>query len=176
MEFEQGRGSRNNFKKISRFPYWKRKKTIPDIKKQKIDSFVKEDKSFNVHFSKQRNHKINKPKNLDIRARIFVKRICPLCEKQIKEIASCMSMRFDNDDKPIHFDCAINKVRLENNLLKNEDLVYGGVGKFFIVNKSIKGNNLAFKIIREINFENLEELPVWRKKILENMNKRFKFY
>ena len=54
--------------------------------------------------------------------------------------------------------------------------MYRGIGKFFVVNKLIRGNNLAFKIIREIDFENLEDRPLWRKKILEDMNKGFKFY
>ncbi|AYE36550.1 hypothetical protein DB313_03665 [Borrelia turcica IST7] len=178
MKSGQGNDNRNNFQKINRVPYWKRKKTRPDIKKQKIESFGTNNKSVNTHFSKQGNHKVNKPKELDrgFRTRIITTKICPLCEKQIKELASCMSMKFDNEDKPIHFDCAINKVRLENNLLKNEDLVYRGIGKFFVVNKLIRGSNLAFKIIREIDFENLEDRPLWRKKILEDMNKGFKLY
>ncbi|WKC58238.1 hypothetical protein [Borrelia sp. P9F1] len=180
MRSEQGEGSRGDIQKTSRAFYWKKGKSGSDFKKQKNGSFVSSSKSVSPHHlnSTGGGHRVNKPKESDreFRPRIVDKSTCPMCGKQIKDIASCMSMKFDNEDKPIHFDCAVSKIRMENNLLKEEDLVYGGVGKFFVVNRLIRGSNLSFKIIREIDFENLEGRPVWRKKILEGMNRGFRFY
>lgn len=82
-----------------------------------------------------------------------------------------MSLKVENEDKPVHFDCVINKLTSENNLSSNEKVVYKGAGKFFIVDTSSRGEYLYFKIIKEIEFENLEEQPLWRKKILKDINR-----
>ncbi|AFI31489.1 hypothetical protein Q7M_710 [Borrelia crocidurae str. Achema] len=50
------------------------------------------------------------------------------------------------------------------------------LASFFVVDKSVRGSNLSFKIVKEINFENLEGRPAWRQKILNDMNKGFKLY
>ncbi|WP_242400567.1 hypothetical protein [Borrelia crocidurae] len=50
------------------------------------------------------------------------------------------------------------------------------MASFFVVDKSVRGSNLSFKIVKEINFENLEGRPAWRQKILNDMNKGFKLY
>ncbi|UER67847.1 hypothetical protein LKV13_03570 [Borrelia sp. BU AG58] len=176
MKSEGIKGNRADFRKTSRIPYWKRKRSESGVKKQKSRSFGDSDKSGSAHFNKMGNHKTNRPLEKRFRTRLVDKKVCPMCEKQIKDIASCMSVSFDNECKPIHFNCAVNKIRTDNNLLKGEDLVYRGIGKFFVVNRLIRGNNLPFKIIREIDFENLEDRPVWRKKVFEEMSKGFRFY
>ena len=179
MRSEQGKGNGVDAQKTSGIPYWKRRKAGSDFKKQKDGSFASGYKSVSPHrLNRAGGHKVNKPKECgkELGPRIVDRRICPVCGKQIKDIASCMSLKFDNEDKPIHFDCAVNKARMDNNLLKDEDLVYRGIGKFFVVNRLTRGNNLSFKIIREIDFENSEGLPVWRKKILEGINRGFRFY
>ncbi|WP_445436129.1 hypothetical protein [Candidatus Borreliella tachyglossi] len=184
MKFNQGQAGANNFSKGNKASYWKRKKVSPDIKNQPdtnkqniVPVGLRHNKFVDMNSNRQGNCKVSKPKGYrkEYRSRIIFKELCPVCEKLIKEVASCMSMKFSNEDKPIHFDCAINKLKSENEILKNEDLIYRGIGKFFVVDKSSRGNNLTFKIVREIDFENLEGRPSWRKKILKDMNKGFKF-
>ncbi|WP_237757517.1 hypothetical protein [Borrelia miyamotoi] len=179
LKYEQNKVSGNNLRKNTKIPYWKRKRIKSDVKKQKATSLnTNDNKSVDTDSGKRINHKVNSQKGFikDRRSHVRIKEICPVCEKQIRYIASCMSMKFDGEDKPIHFDCAMDKLRSDNGLFQNESLVYGGVGKFFVVDKSLRGNNLAFKIIKEIDFENLESHPSWRKKLFQDMNKGFKFY
>ncbi len=173
----------NDLCKSNRVPYWKMKRIKSDFKKQNAQNATvlnsNGNKSVSTNFNGKNNCKGNKQKSSSKDRRLRIggcKEVCPICEKPIRDIISCMSMKFDGEDKPIHFDCAIDKLRSENELFKNESLVYRGVGKFFIVDKSVRGDNLAFKIVREIEFENLENCPSWRKKILQDMNKGFKFY
>ncbi|BCR21296.1 hypothetical protein [Borrelia miyamotoi] len=179
MKYDQNKVSGNDLRKNTKIPYWKRKRIKSDVKKQKAASLnTNDNKSVDTESGKNINHKVNSQKGFikDRRSHVRIKEICPVCEKQIRYIASCMSMKVDGEDKPIHFDCAMDKLRSDNGLFQNESLVYGGVGKFFVVDKSVRGNNLAFKILKEIDFENLESHPSWRKKLFQNMNKGFKFY
>ena len=180
MKYAQNKVVGNDLQKNTRVSYWKKKRLKSNFKKQN-DKFLNSDgnKSVDINFGKRIDYKVSNQKDLIKDRKVLhvkIKEICPVCSKQIRYVASCMSMKFDNEDKPIHFDCAIDKLKSENNFCKNESLVYGGVGKFFVVDKSIRGNNLAFKILKEINFENLESNPSWREKILKNINKRFKLY
>ncbi|BCR22111.1 hypothetical protein [Borrelia sp. HM] len=180
MKYAQNKVVATDLRKNTGIPYWKRKRLRNDLKKQNGTSLNTDDhKSVDINFGKRIDYKVNSQKDFIKERRVShfkIKEICPVCLKQIKYVASCMSMKFDNEDKPIHFDCAIDKLKSENNFCNNESLVYGGVGKFFVVDKSTRGNNLAFKILKEINFENLDNNPSWREKILQNINKGFKLY
>ncbi|WP_024653349.1 hypothetical protein [Borrelia persica] len=172
----------NNLNRRNRVPYWKIRKTRSESKKQNTavssngNNTGNNNKSVIVNSNGQKNYKGNRHKGSEKgqRSRIKFKEVCPICDKQIRDILSCMSIKFNGEDKPIHFDCAIDKLRSENKLLKNNGLVYKGVGKFFVVDRSLRGDNLAFKIIKEIDFENLESRPIWRQKILDGMSKGFK--
>ncbi|WP_025400005.1 MULTISPECIES: hypothetical protein [Borrelia] len=179
MKSDQSKAHGNDFRKKNKVPFSKRRKVKSEPKKQNVATLNTNDiKSVGINSNSQKNYKGNRQKGIskDRRLRIRLKEVCPICEKQIKDILSCMSMKFNGEDKPIHFDCAIDKLKSENELVKNESLVYRGIGKFFVVDKSVRGNNLAFKIVKEIDFESLESRPIWRKKILQDMNKGFKFY
>ncbi|WP_025419852.1 hypothetical protein [Borrelia anserina] len=179
MKFDQRKAyGGNDLRNDGRSHYRKMRRIRSDLKRQNNAVFnVNDNKSVNTNFNNQKSCEDNKQRGFskDRRSRIRFTGVCPICEKPIRCVISCMSMKFNGEDKPIHFDCAIGKVKSENELLKNESLVYRGVGKFFVVDKSVKGNNLAFKIVKEIDFENLESRPIWRNKILQEINKGFKF-
>ncbi|AAX18018.1 hypothetical protein bt91E135_000703 [Borrelia turicatae 91E135] len=179
LKSDQNKACGNDFRKVNKVPYWKMRKVKSDLKKQNVVALnTNDNKSVGTNSNDQKNYKGNKQKGFskDRRLRIRFKEVCPICEKPIRDIISCMSMKLNGEDKPIHFDCAIDKLKSENELFKNESLLYGGVGKFFVIDKSVRGNSLAFKIVREVDFENLESCPSWRKKIFQDMNKGFKFY
>ncbi|UPA18160.1 hypothetical protein bpuCAU1_000711 [Borrelia puertoricensis] len=179
MKSDQNKAYGNYFRKVKKVPYWKVRKVKSELKKQNaVDLNANDNKSVDTNSNNQKNYKGNKQKcfGKDRRLRIRFKEVCPICEKPIRDILSCISMKLSGEDKPIHFECAIDKLKSENELFKNESLLYRGVGKFFVIDKSVRGNSLAFKIVREIDFENLESCPSWRKKILQDMNKGFKFY
>ncbi|AAX17200.1 hypothetical protein A0V01_00790 [Borrelia hermsii] len=180
LKSDQSKAHGNDFRRRNRIPYSKMRKAKSEPKKQNVAALntAATNKSVGTSFNNQKNYKGNRQKGIskDRGLRIRFQEVCSICEKQIKDILSCMSMKFNGEDKPIHFDCAIDKLKAENELVNNESLVYRGVGKFFVVDKSVRGNNLAFKIVKEIDFENLESRPIWRKKILQDMNKGFKFY
>ncbi|ETZ18883.1 hypothetical protein BDCR2A_00856 [Borrelia duttonii CR2A] len=181
LRMGRSKSSGNDLERGSKFPYWKIRKARSELKKQSssvLGNGTNNNKSVGVNSNGHKNYKGNRQKGLgkEQRSRIKFKKVCPICEKQIKDILSCMSMKFSDEDKPIHFDCAIDRLKSESQLLKNESLVYKGVGKFFVVDRSVRGNNLSFKIVKEIDFENLEGRPAWRQKILNDMNKGFKLY
>ncbi|AHZ73861.1 MULTISPECIES: hypothetical protein [Borreliella] len=177
MKYTQSKFKSSNFQKYNkRFYGLKNKRLNSESKSQNViplnsfnnvSSVLKPDKQ-NVFKGKFRR------KNIKFKTRINLDITCVICEKKINDLAFSMSLKVENEDKPIHFDCAINKLAAENNLSSNEKLVYRGVGKFFIVDTSSRGEYLYFKIIKEIEFENLEEQPMWRKKILKDINRGFR--
>ncbi|WKC79149.1 hypothetical protein QIA30_04080 [Borreliella turdi] len=174
MEYTQSKFKGSNFHKYNkRFYGFKNKRLNFDSKSQNVaplNSF--NNRSTVLNTDKQNGFKGKfRRKNIKFKTRINLDITCAICEKKINDIVCSMSLKVENEDRPVHFDCAINKLTVENNLSSNEKLVYRGVGKFFVVDTSSRGEYLYFKIIKEIEFENLEEQPIWRKKILKDINR-----
>ncbi|MCD2332102.1 hypothetical protein [Borreliella americana] len=177
MKYTQSKFKGSNFQKHNkRFYGFKNKRLNSDSKSQNVsppNSF--NNKSTVLNTDKQNLFKGKfRRKSIRFKTRINLDVSCAICEKKINDIVFSMSLKVENEDKPVHFDCAINKLTAENNLSSNEKLVYKGAGKFFIVDTSSRGEYLYFKIIKEIGFENLEEQPIWRKKILKDINRGFR--
>ncbi|MBB6031177.1 hypothetical protein HNR35_000141 [Borreliella spielmanii] len=177
MKYTQSKFKSSNFQKFNkRFYGFKNKRLNSESKSQNVaplNSFDNRSTGFNA--DKQNIFKgKSRRKNIKFKTRINLNIACAICEKKINDLVFSMSLKVENEDKPVHFDCAINKLTVENNLSSNEKLVYKGVGKFVIVDTSSRGEYLYFKIIKEIEFENLEEQPIWRKKILKDINRGFR--
>ncbi|WP_210369251.1 hypothetical protein [Borreliella garinii] len=177
MKYTQSKFKGSNFQKYNkRFYGFKNKRLNSESKSQNVtplNGFNNRSNALNPDKQNVFKGKFRR-KNIKFKTRINLDITCVICEKKINDLAFSMSLKVENEDKPIHFDCAINKLTAENNLSRNEKLVYRGVGKFFIVDTSSRGEYLYFKIIKEIEFENLEEQPMWRKKILKDINRGFR--
>ncbi|QFI14796.1 hypothetical protein QIA37_04100 [Borrelia sp. CA_690] len=177
MKYTQSKFKSSNFQKLNkRFYSFKNKRLNSESKGQNVisqNSFNNRSIVFNSDKQNVFKGKFRR-KNAKFKTRINLDVTCAICEKKISDLVCSMSLKVENEDRPIHFDCAINKLAIENNLSSNEKLVYKGVGKFFIVDTSSRGEYLYFKIIKEIEFENLEEQPIWRKKILKDINREFR--
>ncbi|WPM05641.1 hypothetical protein QIA41_00740 [Borreliella sinica] len=183
MKYTQSKFKSSNSQKFNkRFYGFKNKRLNSEIKSQNVapsSSFNNRSTVLNADKQDKQNGQNGfkgkfRKKNIKFKTRINLDISCAICEKKIDDLAFSMSLKVENEDKPVHFDCAVSKLTLENNLSNNEKLVYRGVGKFFIVDTSSRGEYLYFKIIREVEFENLKEQPIWRKKILEDINRGFK--
>ncbi|WKC80065.1 hypothetical protein [Borreliella tanukii] len=179
MKYTQSKFKGNNFQKFNkRFYGFKNRRLNSESKSQNVAPVnSSNNRSTVLNADKQNVFKGKfRKKNIKFKTRINLDVTCCICEKKINDLVFSMSLKVENEDKPVHFDCVINKLTVENNLSSNEKLVYRGVGKFFIVDTSSRGEYLYFKIIKEIEFENLEEQPIWRKKILKDVNKGFRIW
>ncbi|SCW26772.1 hypothetical protein SAMN02983004_00147 [Borreliella japonica] len=178
MKYTQSKfkGSSNFQKYNKRFYGFKNKKLNSESKSQNVFPLNNSNsKSTVLNPDKQNVFKGKfRRRSIKFKTRINFDITCAICEKKINDLVFSMSLKVKNEDKPVHFDCAINKLTVENNLSNSEKLVYRGVGKFFIVDTSSRGEYLYFKIIKEIEFENLKEQPIWRKKILKDINRGFR--
>ncbi|WKC75487.1 hypothetical protein QIA36_04080 [Borreliella yangtzensis] len=179
MKYTQSKFKGSNFQKFNkRFYGFKNKRLNFENKSQNVVPASNSNNGSTVFNTDKQNGFKGKfrRKNIKFKTRINLDVTCVICEKKINDLVFSMSLKVENEDKPVHFDCVINKLTVENNLSSNEKLVYRGVGKFFVVDTSARGEYLYFKIIKEIEFENLEEQPIWRKKILKDVNKGFRLW
>lgn len=97
--------------------------------------------------------------------------ICPKCGLPIGEITEAIIQTSTN--QPIHFDCA-RQIILENESLpENAELNYLGKGTFGIVQfvDDNPRNRKNFKIIKTINFEEVNTSKEWRNGLKEIFDK-----
>ncbi|MEL3908672.1 MAG: hypothetical protein P1P64_06635 [Treponemataceae bacterium] len=97
--------------------------------------------------------------------------ICPKCGLPIVEITE--SIIHTITQQPIHFDCA-RKIILENESLpENSELNYLGKGTFGIVQFADNNprNRKNFKIIKTINFEEVNNSKEWRNSLKDIFDK-----
>lgn len=87
---------------------------------------------------------------------------CALCGEVIKDNASSIALPETGD--PVHFECAMDKIKKSETLAEDETLVYLGSGNFGIIKRSSR-DPADFKIIKKIEFENKEKIGAWRKKL-----------
>jgi len=83
---------------------------------------------------------------------------CSICEKPIRDVSAAITDV--ENEKPAHFDCILKKLSENEELGKQEKVIYLGSGIFGVV-KII--NNKKFEIIKKIQYENTEERIDWRK-------------
>ena len=85
---------------------------------------------------------------------------CPICKKNIRYLASAICL--EKGKSPAHFDCVIEKLKKDNELMDKERICYLGNGSFGII-KSVEGSGPSFFIRKRIQFEEPESHPEWRK-------------
>ena len=88
---------------------------------------------------------------------------CALCGKPIKDIA--MAINEPEANKPVHFDCVINKIAEKEKLEKGDVVNYIGGGRFGIVHFKNPNNTKGFIIKKIFEWENKENRTEWRDEI-----------
>ncbi|MCE5256599.1 MAG: hypothetical protein LLF89_07120 [Spirochaetaceae bacterium] len=93
---------------------------------------------------------------------------CAICGKPIFDLASALGSKENNE--PVHFDCALEKVTADEKLAENEKIVYLGAGFFGVVVYK-NGKDGAFTVSRKIRWEGENDKLAWRKEISSNISK-----
>lgn len=90
---------------------------------------------------------------------------CAICNNQLFDLSNALANR--TDGKPVHFDCALEKLKATESIGPTERLSYIGKGTFAIIEYKDK-NMTSFVIKRKIQWEKEGEEFSWRKDILRN--------
>lgn len=98
--------------------------------------------------------KFNKPQRPQIQFSL-----CPICGKPVKELSSAITER--QSDKPAHFDCILKQLEAAEPPKEKEKYCYLGNGVFGVVKE--EQSTLGFSIVRKIQYEKNDEIPLWRK-------------
>jgi len=85
---------------------------------------------------------------------------CAWCGKPIKELYTAVSEPAGG--KPVHFDCAINKIIEEEVLEKGDTVSYIGGGRFGIVHYNNPPDIRDFMIRKVLEWENKDNRSEWR--------------
>jgi len=110
------------------------------------------------HFRRRRGFFNRQPKQLPVRLH------CPICDGEIIELAS--AIHFSDTNSPAHFDCILKKIEKSEELAPNEKICYLGKGSFGIVRmQKLALGGVPFIIRKRIQFENLDDIPEWRKRL-----------
>jgi len=90
---------------------------------------------------------------------------CAWCGKPIKDMSTAISE--PSEGKPVHFDCAINRIVEEEVLERGDTVSYIGGGRFGIVHYNNPPDIRDFKIRKILEWENKENRSEWRLAISE---------
>ena len=71
--------------------------------------------------------------------------VCPLCGKDIEEMASAVVDKASG--KPAHFDCILDQLQKTETLGENEKIAYIGQGRFALLRYEYPRDVKSFKII-----------------------------
>jgi hypothetical protein len=85
---------------------------------------------------------------------------CARCGKPIKEMSTAVSEPAGG--KPVHFDCAINRIMEEEVLEKGDTVSYIGGGRFGIIHYNNPPDIRDFKIKKILEWENKDNRSEWR--------------
>ena len=121
----------------------------------------------NVKFEKKRGSLVERPKWVPPKqpAFSFPQAVCAWCGKPIKEISTAISDPVDG--KPVHFDCAINRIIEEEVLERGDTVSYIGGGRFGIIHYNNPPDIRDFRIKKILEWENKENRSEWRQAISE---------
>lgn len=86
--------------------------------------------------------------------------VCPMCGQIISDVASSLSDKISGE--PVHFDCAIQKVRENENLNEGEKISYIGQGRFAVIHFENPKDQKKFSIKKIIEWENKDSHSQWR--------------
>jgi hypothetical protein len=86
---------------------------------------------------------------------------CPVCGKQVRELASALTHRVAR--QPAHFDCVMREIRDSNEVAPQEKVCYLGGGSFGIIELRPPGGPSRFVIRKRIQYEEKETPQDWKK-------------
>ncbi len=86
---------------------------------------------------------------------------CPVCGKQVRELASALTHRVAR--QPAHFDCVMRELRDSNEVAPQERICYLGGGTFGILEFQPPGAPARFVIRKRIPYEEKETPQEWKK-------------
>lgn len=86
---------------------------------------------------------------------------CPVCGKQVRELASALTHRVSR--QPAHFDCVMRELRDSNEIAPQEKICYLGGGSFGILEFRPPGGPTRFVIRKRIQYEEKETPQEWKK-------------
>lgn len=89
--------------------------------------------------------------------------VCPMCGQAITDISSAMADKASG--KPVHFDCALNKVKESEKLSENEKISYIGQGRFAVLYYENMRDQRTFSIKKIIEWEDREQQSEWREEL-----------
>ena len=115
-----------------------------------------------VKFEKKRGGFVERPKWVPPKQPAFSlpTAVCAWCGKPIKEISTAISDPASG--KPVHFDCAINRIIEEEVLERGDTVSYIGGGRFGIIHYNNPPDIRDFKIRKVLEWENKEDRSDWR--------------
>jgi hypothetical protein len=113
-------------------------------------------------FEKRRGGFVERPKWVPPKPPAFTlpSAVCAWCGKPIKEISTAISESVSG--KPVHFDCAINRIIEEEVLERGDTVSYIGGGRFGIIHYNNPSDIRDFKIKKILEWENRENRSEWR--------------
>ncbi len=91
--------------------------------------------------------------------------ICSICNKQLFDMSNALANR--TDGTPVHFDCALEKIKAEETPGPMEHIAYIGKGSFALIEYKDKSMS-SFFIKRKIPWEKEGEEYSWRKDVLHS--------
>lgn len=89
--------------------------------------------------------------------------ICPLCNQPITDLASAMTDK--ESGNPVHFECALEKVKSQEKTGENEKIAYIGQGRFAVIFFENPRDQRHFTIKKIIEWEDREQKSAWRDEI-----------
>lgn len=78
--------------------------------------------------------------------------VCALCGKVIEDISSAVQGKGSSDDL-IHFDCAVEEIKKQENLSEGDRIAYIGQGRFGVIHQPKESNTKNFVIKKVIEWE-----------------------
>jgi len=82
---------------------------------------------------------------------------CPMCGKQVRELASALTHRVSR--QPAHFDCVVRELRESNAVAPQEKICYLGGGSFGILEFSAAAGSPRFVIKKRIQYRRKRNTP-----------------
>lgn len=95
--------------------------------------------------------------------------ICPMCNLPITDLTSSLTDKKTN--QPIHFECALEEVKKNEEIKENEKIAYIGQGRFGILYYENIRDQKHFSIKKIIEWENRETKSQWRGEISDLYSK-----
>ena len=86
---------------------------------------------------------------------------CPVCGKQVRELASALTHRVAR--QPAHFECVLRELLDSNEIAPEEKICYLGGGSFGILEFRPPGGPTRFVIRKRIQYEEKETPQEWKK-------------